>query len=384
MPPSDAVAARFRARQSRLSAWLAESGIHACVVEDFENTRSAHLRWLSGQPMDALLVVFASGKSVLVPWDVNMASERGTAGQVIPYTDFKRSFREAVIGVLRDNGTAAGHRVEFPGRTSHLRWKELQGDLPGIDIVLRSDGFEAFIGKARVRKDAAEIEAIETAASITNSLIDLIVETVSSRRAARDLRELDVAQLIEREAMARGAEGAGFETLAAGPARSWAIHPFPSYSAGPFARDGLSILDFGVKVDGYTSDVTITIARGRMSSEQDRMIGLVQDAYAAAVAAARPGASPQAPARAADEVFAAAGWKMPHSLGHGVGLDTHEAPLLRSQGDTPDPELLPGMVFTIEPGLYDPAHGGVRWENDVIMTESEARVITRSRIVRTK
>jgi Xaa-Pro aminopeptidase len=73
---------------------------------------------------------------------------------------------------------------------------------------------------------------------------------------------------------------------------------------------------------------------------------------------------------------------MPHSLGHGIGLDTHEAPLLRSQGESVDPELLPGMVFTIEPGLYHPEHGGVRWENDVLITEKGARVLTRAMILR--
>jgi Xaa-Pro dipeptidase len=379
-----ASAAAFRARQTALAAWLAEAGLHACVIDDFENARSSSVRWLSGHPMDALLVIFASGKTVLVPWDVNMAAERSVVGQVIPYTDFKRSFREAVIGVLRDNGTTAGHRVEFPGRTSHLRWKELQQDLPGVEVVLRPEGFESFIGKKRIVKDPTEIAAAETAAHITNELIDIVTAALSARRGADGVRELDMAQLIEREALARGAEGSAFETLAAGPSRSWAIHPFPSFSAAPFATPGLSILDFGVKVDGYASDVTLTVARGALSAEQERMIGLVEDAYAAAVAAARPGVSPRAPAQVVEEIFSAAGWKMPHSLGHGIGLDTHEAPLLRSLGEPSDPALLPGMLFTIEPGLYDPAHGGVRWENDVLMTEKEARVLTRSRIVRIK
>ncbi len=75
---------------------------------------------------------------------------------------------------------------------------------------------------------------------------------------------------------------------------------------------------------------------------------------------------------------------MPHSLGHGIGLDTHEAPLLRSLGEPGDPALLPGMVFTIEPGLYHPSHGGVRWENDVLMTEKGARILTRAKILRIK
>jgi Xaa-Pro dipeptidase len=137
-----------------------------------------------------------------------------------------------------------------------------------------------------------------------------------------------------------------------------------------------------VKVDGYTSDVTLSFAVGRLSEEQSRMIGLVEEAYHAATGAVKPGASPQEPARKAEQVFSAAGWTMPHALGHGIGLDTHEAPLLRSQGENPDPALLPGMVVTIEPGLYDPRYGGVRWENDVLVTGSSAQVLTRSRIVR--
>ncbi len=108
----------------------------------------------------------------------------------------------------------------------------------------------------------------------------------------------------------------------------------------------------------------------------------MQAAYDAAVAAAKPGAAPKAPAIAADQVFEAAGWKMPHALGHGIGLDAHEGPLLRSLGEGSDPALVAGMVFTIEPGLYHPDHGGVRLENDVAIDERGARVLTRSRIVR--
>lgn len=334
--------------------------------------------------MDAVLFVFAAGKTVLVPWDINMAQEHAVVDQLIPSANFNRSFKDTVVGVLKGNGVAGGARVELGTRTSHLRWKELCGSLPGMEIVLRSDGFESFLGNRRVVKEASEIAAVEKAAAITNTLIDRIVASLEARGGADGVRELDMAQLIEREALSLGAEGMGFETIAAGPARSWAIHTFPSFTAGPFAAPGLSILDFGVKVDGYTSDVTLTVARGKLSAEQERMIGLVEKAYAAALAAARPGVSPQAPARAADEVFAAAGWTMPHSLGHGIGLDAHEAPLLRSIGEPSQPALLPGMVFTIEPGLYHPAHGGVRWENDMLMTEREARVLTRSRIVRIK
>jgi Xaa-Pro dipeptidase len=391
LPPSDSSVDVFRGRQARLSAWLAGSGIHACVIDDFENQRSATLRWLSGHPMDALLFVFSSGRTVLVPWDENMAHARSAVDQVIPYTEFKRSFREAVISVLKADGgepaaasQAPRRKVEFPARTSHLRFRELTADLPDTEIILRNDGFEAFISRERTVKDAVELAAIEKAAEITNSIIGKIGALLAAPRGFDGLREFDMAQLIEREALSLGAEGTGFETLAAGPSRSWAIHPFPSCGGGPFAGPGLSILDFGVRVDGYTSDVTLTVARGKLTAVQERMIELVEEAYAAAVKAAVRGASARAPAEKADAVFSAAGWRMPHALGHGIGLDTHEAPLLRSQGDGTDTVLLPGMVFTIEPGLYHPEHGGVRWENDLLITESGGRVLTMAGIIRTR
>ncbi len=368
---------------------MSRNGIYAAVLEDFEHQRSRMVRWLCGHPMDALLFLFASGKTVLVPWDVNIAHERSVVSEVVPYTEFKRSFKEAVLEVLRSNGVEAAvggprnrRKVELPERTTHLRLQELKNDLPGAQIVVRSEGLEAFLSRARAVKDPVEIAAIEKAAEITNHVIDIVGERLTDERTRAGLREIDLAQLIEREALSAGAEGLGFETLAAGPGRSWAIHPFPSCSGGAFGGDGLSILDFGITVDGYTSDVTLTAAVGRLSQVQELMIKLVEEAYHAGTEASKPGLSPQEPARRVQQIFSEAGWVMPHSLGHGIGLDAHEAPLLRNQGDGPDPVFLPGMVVTIEPGLYDPRQGGVRWENDVLITETGPRILTRARILR--
>ncbi|HVO38349.1 MAG TPA: Xaa-Pro peptidase family protein [Spirochaetia bacterium] len=383
MPPSDAAAAAIRARQARFAAWLAESGVSACVLDDFESQRSSSVRWLSGHPMDALLFVFAGGSTVLVPWDLNMARERSTVDRIIPYTDFKRSFREAVITVLRDNAAGDGgqRRVEFGSRTTYLRHRELLEDLPGMEIVIRAEGCDGWLGSARAIKDELEMAALKKAATITDA-ISRMVESLLGSSSAGGLSEIDLAQLLEREALSRGAEGMGFDTLAAGPTRSWGIHPYPSASAGPFGGAGLSILDFGVKVEGYTSDVTLTVARGKLSAEQERMIALVEQAYEASLQTLTPGGSPRDPARAVDDLFSSAGLRMPHALGHGIGLDAHERPLLHVQGSGGDQSLLPGMVFTLEPGLYHPELGGVRWENDVLMTESGPRVLTNAKIIR--
>ena len=89
---------------------MTRRGLHAAVLEDFENQRSNSVRWLSGHPMDALLFLFASGTTVLVPWDVNIARERSVVDRIMPYTEFKRSFKDAVKGVLRENGDRGGRR----------------------------------------------------------------------------------------------------------------------------------------------------------------------------------------------------------------------------------------------------------------------------------
>jgi Xaa-Pro dipeptidase len=389
LPLSDSTGPVFRQRQARLAAWLAQAGVDVCIVDDFENQRTSTLRWLCGHPTDAMLFVFAKGKTVLVPWDVHVANQRSVVDQVIPYAEFKRSFRQAVIGVLEAEGLRKGAAAEAPRkvecvqRTSHLRRQELVTDLPGVEIVIREEGFESVIGRWRTIKDVSETAALLKAAEITNTIVDKVEKMLAAPGGADGLHELDVAQFLEREALSLGAEGMGFETLAAGPGRSWAIHPFPAFTSGPFAAPGLSILDFGVKVDGYSSDVTITVARGRLSAEQEQMIGLVAEAYDAALRAAQPHAVTRAPTAAVDALFDGAGWKMPHALGHGIGLDVHEAPLVRNPEDNKDHgTLLPGMVFTVEPGLYHPTHGGVRWENDVLMTEAGPQVLTMAKIIR--
>ncbi len=371
----------FRARQERAASRLREEGLFACVLEDFESLRSQAVRYLSGHPTDAILVVFASGRSVLVPWDVNLAATRAVVDRTVPYSEFNRSYKEAVTTLLRSGGMPAGARVELLSRTSHLRFEELQRELAEAELLLRSNGLDSALAGMRMVKDPTEVAAITRAAAITDEVM-AIVEGELRSKPAGGIREIDVAQLVERESLARGAEGLGFETLAAGPARSWAIHPFPAYGAGPFGGTGLSILDFGVRVDGYTSDVTVTFARGPLADRQERMISLVQQAYDASVAALAPGASPKLPAQVAEEVFSRAGWRMPHSLGHGIGLDAHEGPGINPREDNSDPPLASGMVFTIEPGLYEPSLGGVRLENDALIDGTGARMITHARIVR--
>ena len=187
--------------------------------------------------------------------------------------------------------------------------------------------------------------------------------------------------MIEKELRENGCQRTGFDTLAAGPSRSFAIHAFPGYTAADWPARGLSILDFGVIYNGYTSDTTLTIAKGPLTAAQEKQLELVQKAYDECVKLYKPGRPIMEAAKKADSIFAAAKRKMPHTLGHAIGLEIHEQPRVSPRTE---PELLfkPGMILTCEPGLYDVKIGGTRLENDVLITEDGNEVITHSRIIR--
>lgn len=371
-------AALLAERRGRVAARLKEEGLAALLVEDAEGRRDPSLRYLSGQPSDALLVIGADGRSILIAWDLNMARTLGSADEILAYTDFERLPEKALAGALGRLGLAAGSRVELPSITPYPRYVSFVAALPDFDLVCREEGVASFVEGMRAVKDSGEIALYRRAAALTDELIDEIEAAV---RAGRLASELDVALFIERGARARGCEGTSFETLAAGPSRSFGIHAFPTYGSGPFAGPGLSILDFGLKLEGYATDVTMSFVRGKLAPRAERMIELVEKAYGAAFALCAPGTPSRAVALAADEVFASEGFSMPHALGHGVGLEEHEAPAVRSRADNAC-VLEPGNIITLEPGLYDPELGGIRLENDILITPEGAEAITHSRIVR--
>ncbi len=367
---------------ARIAARLKADGMGAALFEDAEGRRDQAVRYLSGQPGDALLVVSAEGPSVLVAWDLNLAKLLATKlppeGEILAYSDFERQPLRALGEVLARLGVPEGSKVELPSTFAYTRYIDFVEGLPEYDLVCRADGIDASLRDLRAVKDEGELAIYRRAAAITNSLIDEIEAGV---RSGGIKTELDAALLIERSSREAGCEGPGFETLAAGPGRSWGIHAFPPYGAGPFAGEGLSILDFGVRLEGYTTDVTMSFARGRLPKQAEAMMALVERAHREAIAMLAPGVACRDVALRVDAIFAEAGLVMPHGLGHGVGLDAHEAPALRSREDCVD-LLAEGQIVTIEPGLYDPVLGGVRLEDDILITASGHEVITRSRIVR--
>jgi Xaa-Pro dipeptidase len=365
-------------RREKLYEWMAQEGIALAMFEDTEGRRDPAVRWLTGHPSDALLFLSAERHSILIPWDANMAALYAQADTIIPYGEFGRSPVQALKKAADLLKIPRGVRIEIPPVTSYTGFLKYVEEIADFDILCRNGGVHGETENLRAVKDEEELGIYRQATAITNEIIDLLETNIAAGKLPA---EMDVALFIEAEGLKRGCEGTGFETLAAGAGRSFGIHAFPAYTAKPFAGPGLSILDFGLKFRGYTTDVTLTFARGHLSPVQEKMLTLTERAYAKALALLKDGVPARDLALATDTFFSKARKAMPHALGHGIGLEAHEAPYLRSKKDNPW-QLRAGMIFTLEPGLYDPVHGGCRLENDILLTEAGPEVLTKSRIVR--
>jgi Xaa-Pro dipeptidase len=368
----------LEARRQNIYDRMEQDGISLVMFEDAEGRRDPAIRWLTGHPADAVLFLSADRKCMLVPWDANMAAFYAEADAVVPYNEFELQPAIALRAAAAFLKIPPGSRLEIPPITAYPTFLKFIEEFSDYDLLCRQGSVHDSVEEMRQIKDEEEIRIYRKAAEITNEIIDLVEENVRSETLKT---ETDAALFIEAESRGRGCEGTSFETLAAGPGRSFGIHAFPAFTGADFASKGLSILDFGLKYEGYSTDVTMTFARDPLTRAQEKQLALVEKAYKLALSLVGEGVSTWNIALAVEALFGKSRRTMPHGLGHGIGLEVHEKPVLRTRPESAR-QLVAGMIFTIEPGLYDPVSGGCRLENDVLITGEGVEVLTRSRIVR--
>jgi len=219
-------------------------------------------------------------------------------------------------------------------------------------------------------KDADEIAKMRRAAALGcrlfNGIFDYIVPGAT---------EAEIAAALEFKARREGAEAMSFETIVASGERS--ARPHGRATGAKLPQRGFVTMDFGVVLDGYCSDMTRTVHLGKAMPGEREVYDSVLEAQMSAVAAVRPGVTAGELDEAARSVLRRAGLDkyFSHSTGHGVGLEIHEGPRLASKQKQ---ELRPGMVVTIEPGVYMPGRFGVRIEDMVLVTARGGEVLTPS------
>ncbi len=242
----------------------------------------------------------------------------------------------------------------------------LDENFDGVDIVPVPELFETL----REVKTDAEISKIEHATDIAVSAFnDMLPELHVG------MTEREVANLLDRLIKAKGADKPSFDTIVASGARGALPHGI--YSDKVIEDGDMVTIDFGYYVDGYTSDITRTIAFGTPSDEMQKVYEVVKQAKEATVAGLKLGMPVSQVDKLARDVIDAAGYgaNFTHSTGHGIGLDIHEGPVLSKHADAQD-IVRDGMILTIEPAIYIEGVGGVRIEDDVVTTTSGNKNLT--------
>ncbi|HKS46787.1 MAG TPA: Xaa-Pro peptidase family protein [Amycolatopsis sp.] len=351
-------------RRNALRELLHEADVDALLVTDLLNIR--YLTGFTGSNA-ALLLHAGSDKETVFCTDGRYATQ--SAGEV---PDLERVLdRDSARALLSraDEQGASYRRTGFESHHVSVEDYEAFSALAGGIELRRAPGL---VERLRLVKDATEIESLRMAcAAADRALADLLEH--GGIRPGRTERE--VARDLETRMLDYGSSGPSFDSIVAAGANSAIPHHRPTgkvLAAGEFVK-----LDFGATVDGYHSDMTRTVVLGRPVDWQREVYELVYRAQAAGRAAVLPGSEVVEVDKAARQVIEQGGHgdEFSHGLGHGVGLQIHEAPRLARNGAG---TLSVGMTVTVEPGVYIAGRGGVRIEDTLVVRDSTAELLTLS------
>jgi Xaa-Pro aminopeptidase len=351
----------FLARQKKLREQLATTGLDAVLISHLPNIR--YLCGFTGSAgfllVDETVCVFFTD----VRYDTQAREEVKGANLVIARKAGLNALAEW-IGSRRKRSRkwTIGIDAEHLAVAEKLRFKALLPSHAGLRNT------STLVERARMVKDDDELNLIRAAVGLGATLFERALEVLKP-----GVKEVEVAAEMEYAARRAGAEEMSFPTIVASGARS----ALPHGRATPqvIAAGGFVVCDFGVILAGYCSDQTRTVWVGAAREEARQAYDAVREAQAAAIAAVRPGASVGEVDAAARKVLRKAGLGryFTHSTGHGVGLEIHEAPRVAAgQKEV----LKPGMVITIEPGVYFPGKWGVRIEDMVAVDKRGCEVLT--------
>jgi Xaa-Pro aminopeptidase len=351
----------FQARQQALRGHLATAKLDALLISHLPN-----LRYLCGFTGSAGLLLVEPAGSVFftdVRYDTQAREEVKGAKVVIAKGALllalgdlavkrRKTARSWVLGVEAEHFTVAEK-------------KRLSGLLPS---GVRIKDTLATVEGPRMVKDADELDHIRASVNLGAKIFDRALEVLRP-----GMKEIEVAGEMELAARRGGADEMSFPTIIASGARSALPHGRASNQA--IAAGAFVVCDFGVILSGYCSDETRTVWVGEVSREARKVYEAVRESQQAAIDAVRPGVPVGSVDAAARKVLSKAGLGryFTHSTGHGVGIEIHEGPrVAKGQQEI----LQPGMVITIEPGVYFPGKWGIRIEDMVVVTASGCEVLT--------
>lgn len=352
-------------RLTALRAALAAAELPALLVSAPANRRymsgfAGSYGWLLVTPDAALLFTDSRYTS--------RAAEEAPVFAVRQVVNPGRTFPALLAEAAGELGLA---RVAFEAaHTTVAEHAELVEALGGAVELVPSQGF---VEQLREQKDAAELATLRRAIAITDAAFAAVRE-----RLTPETTEREAAWMLEMAMRLGGAEAAAFAVIvAAGPN---AARPHATPGDEPLGSGRPIVIDMGARLDGYHADLTRTIVLGEPDERFGAIYAIVAEAQARAIAGLRPGAQAHEVDALARDHIAAAGYgeQFGHGLGHGVGLNIHEGPGLRRSATGSSAPLRPGMVTSVEPGIYLEGWGGVRIEDLVLVTDDGCEVLSQA------
>jgi Xaa-Pro aminopeptidase len=343
-------------RRARLAERLGELGIESLLVTELPN-----VRYLSGFTGSNGALLVASTATVFLTDGRYAEQARREVPDVEPVT------ATGLVAAAGERACDLGlRRLGFEGTLPFREHGALAEAAAGVELIAVNGAVEHL----RATKDADEVGAIRRAQEITDGALEAALSQL-----VEGATEREIALVLEVEVRRLGAERLGFEPIVA--FGEGAAEPHHRPSERPVRRGDVVKLDFGALVDGYHADMTRTVALGDPPQELLAVYDVVLAAQAAAAASLRAGAAAGALDAAARSVIAEAGYgdRYTHPLGHGVGLEIHEWPILRAGAEDRVPA---GAVITLEPGIYLPGVGGVRIEDMMYVSEGGAEALPSS------
>ena len=345
----------FECRQRRLRAALRDEELGGLLVFAPKN-----MEYLTGFTGGEGAVLVTADRATVVS-DFRYRTQVQQEAPWASYAEIEEKLTDLLPGLL---ATCAGTVGIEPGFITLAQWRRIEPAFKGAQFRIVDDVVEGL----RRLKQPAEVEAIREASKLLVGVFSAL-----ALMNVVGLSEVEVALELESWARRHGSGLVPFEYIVAAGVRGAMPHGTASKAVIDAGR--LLVVDIGTSIDGYASDMTRTFATGPLGEEETLIYSVVKRAQEAGRAAVGPGVSCADVDAAARDVIKAAGYadSFRHGLGHGVGLEVHEAP--RVSGMSED-TLAEGMVVTIEPGIYLPAKGGVRIEDTVVVTETGIEVLT--------
>ncbi len=351
----------------RLKALLRRQNLDALLVTQPDNRR-----FLSGYTAGDMNITESSGV-LLIPrrgapllctdFRYQLQAEQEATGFEVGI--YQRGLFPFLKGILLERG------IKSLGFESHyfLHQAAIKLQKLALEINLELVPVTDLVERQRICKSPAELSKIRASVRLNEEVFQEVYQQLQP-----GMSERQVALRIETLMREKGAEHPSFETIVASGPNGALPHAVPGER---LLQEGEPIvIDMGLVLDGYCSDMTRTVVLGKMDEITRERFQLVRQAQLAGMAAVKAGATGREVDRAARQVIAAAGYgpAFGHSLGHGVGLAVHEAPSLSMRYHR---KLQAGMVVTVEPGIYLPGWGGIRLENMVVVSETGCEVLNK-------